>query len=57
VVHSLAETDLAIRGGDCGAVEPDRHAFIHRLGTTLARALLGPEGEDTGRKRGDPAAP
>lgn len=56
VVHSLAETDLAIRGAGCPEGEPDRHAFVHRLGTTLARALLAPEGRP-GPRRGDPSAP
>jgi hypothetical protein len=40
VLHSLAETDLAVRGALCSQGEPDRHAFIHRLGESLVRRLL-----------------
>ncbi len=55
VVHSLAETDLAIRGAGCPEGEPDRHAYIHRLGTALARDLLA--GEEPPARPRDPSAP
>jgi hypothetical protein len=42
LVHSLAETELAEHGVCCPEGERDRHAFVHRLGEELVRALLAP---------------